>query len=70
MPPKRWIQNTHLKKGALRLLAERENAIDADGKISLKWLHEKTRSNDPTTRKRAVLALTLRRFHNKRRHSN
>jgi hypothetical protein len=55
---KKWIQDAHLKKGALR------NTLKVkDGeKIPLSKLKKAEHSTNPTTKKRAVLAESFRKM--------
>lgn len=57
-----WIQSAIRNKGALR----KSLGVKAGRKISDKQLQRALHSKNPTTRKRAVLARTLRKI-NKRR---
>lgn len=53
-----WIEDAHLKQGALR-----EKTHTADGKdISAKRLHSAAHSKNDTTRKQAELAETLKKL--------
>lgn len=70
MPPKNWIKRAIKRPGKLRALAEKENAIGSDGKISLKWLHKQSHSSNLETKRMADLALTLRKLRKKRSYSN
>ena len=54
-----WIQNAIKNPGALRRTAK----VKADKNISMKQLNKLTKSKNPTTRRRANLAKTLRSFH-------
>ena len=57
----KWIQHAIKKKGALR----RELGIPPQHKIPRKLLEKAARSPNKTLKRRAVLALTLRKFHPK-----
>jgi len=46
----------------MRALAKKEGALNPDGTIKRSWLLEKAKSKNPTTRRRALLALTLRKL--------
>ncbi len=59
---KRWIQATHLRKGALR----RQLGIPAGEKIPLSLLHEASHAPGKLGH-RARLALTLRKIGRKRK---
>ena len=55
---KKWIQNIHMKKDALR-----DTTKTPKGKnITKKALDKASKSSNPTTRKRAALAKTFRSF--------
>ena len=54
-----WIQNAIKNPGALRRTAK----VKADKNISMKQLNKLAKSKNPTTRRRANLAKTLRSFH-------
>jgi hypothetical protein len=58
---KNWIKSAVQNKGALR----EELGTPAGKKISTSKLKEAEKSKNPTTRKRAVLAETLKKFHKK-----
>ena len=58
----RWIQKATAKnKGALR----RQAGVKKGEKIPAKKLNKLAKSKNPTTRKRANLAKTLRKMHKK-----
>lgn len=57
----KWIQESNLKKGALRATAKREGAITKDGTISITWLRKKAKGKGKTAN-RARLALKFRGF--------
>jgi hypothetical protein len=57
----KWIQKAIKKKGALH----RALGVPAKEKIPLDLLKEATHSKNKTLKKRATLALTLRKFHPK-----
>jgi len=63
---KKWIQKSIKHKGALRKLAEKENAITKRGTISLTWLRRQSRRKD-IIGKRAKLALRLIEYNKKHR---
>ena len=52
----KWIQKMHMKKGALH----KELDVPAGKKIPAKKLEAATHSKNPTERKRAILAKTLK----------
>jgi hypothetical protein len=54
-----WIKNAIKNPGALRKTAK----IKKDKNISVKQLNKLSKSKNPTTRRRANLAKTLRSFH-------
>ncbi len=54
----KWIQKANMKKGALK----KELGVPADKKIPEKKLNKAEKSSNPTERKRAVLAKTLKSF--------
>ena len=54
-----WISNAIQHKGSLRKTAK----VKADKNISMKQLNKLAKSKNPTTRRRANLAKTLRSFH-------
>ena len=56
---KNWIQGMHMKKGALH----QEMGIPADKKIPQSALQKAMHSANPTERKRASLAETLKKMH-------
>jgi len=60
---KPWIKNAIKKKGALRKTLKKKKGK----KITLKDLAKAKKSKNPTTRRRAALAMTLRKF-NKKQH--
>jgi len=60
---KNWIQKAIKKPGALR----RSLKIKEDKKITSKQLDKASKSKNPTTQKRAVLAKTLRKISRNRR---
>lgn len=53
---KKWIQGMHMKKGALR----KELGVKGDKTIPTKKLEKATHSSNPTLKKRAILAKTLK----------
>lgn len=57
----KWIQNMHMKKGALH----KEMGVPAGKKIPAAKLEKATHSKNPTLKKRAVLAETLKKMHHK-----
>lgn len=59
MAKEKWIQGMHMKKGALRKSLD----VKAGEKIPASKLKKAEHSKNPTTRKRAVLAETLRKMH-------
>lgn len=59
----KWISGAIKKKGALH----KELGVPADKKIPVKKLEKATHSKNPTLKRRAVLAETLRSFKNKRK---
>jgi len=56
---KMFIQEMHMKKGALH----KQLHVPQDKKIPAGKLEKATHSSNPTLRKRAVLAETLKGFH-------
>ncbi|MEA3400819.1 MAG: hypothetical protein U9R79_06170 [Armatimonadota bacterium] len=60
----KWIAGAIKRPGALTEKAKAAGAITEDGTISVEWLKEKCYGEDvePTTKKQACLALTLRGF--------
>ena len=56
---KKWIQKMHMKKGALH----KELGVPEGKKIPAKKLEKAEHSKNPTERRRAVLAKTLKGFH-------
>lgn len=56
---KKFIQKMHMKKGALH----RQLGVPQDKKIPEAKLERAEHSKNPTLRKRAVLAETLKSFH-------
>lgn len=58
---KKWIQEIGMKKGALR----KELGVKEGKKIPEKMLKKAEHSKNPTERKRAVLAETLKKMHKK-----
>lgn len=56
---KKWIQAMHMKKGALH----EELGVPKGKKIPAKKLEKAAHSKNPTERKRAVLAKTLKKLH-------
>lgn len=56
---KKWIQNMHMKKGALH----EELHVPEGKKIPATKLKKAEHSKNPTLRKRAALAETLKSFH-------
>lgn len=56
-----WIQKAIKNPGALRRTAK----VKGDKTISVKKLNQLAKSKNPTTRRRAILAKTLRSFHKK-----
>ena len=56
---KKWIQDMHMKKGALR----KELHVKEGEKIPEKKLEKAEHSKNPVTKKRAVLAETLKKMH-------
>jgi hypothetical protein len=63
--PKKWIQEAIGKPGAFRA----ELNIPKGKKIPKKVLKKATRSKNPTTRRRANLAITLGKLRKKKRRS-
>jgi hypothetical protein len=61
MGDKKFIQKMHMKKGALH----KELNVPQGKKIPEKKLEKATHSKNPTERKRAVLAETLKKMHKK-----
>jgi hypothetical protein len=59
--PKKFIQAMHMKKGALR----EELHVPEGKKIPAKKLAKAAHSKNPTLKKRAVLANTLKRLRSK-----
>lgn len=59
----KWIDGAIKNKGALH----KELGVSADKKIPAKKLEKATHSKNPTLKRRAVLAETLRSFKNKRK---
>lgn len=60
--PAKWIQKMHMKKGALH----EQLGVPAGKKISEKKLKKAEHSKNPTERKRAVLAETLKGLRKKK----
>lgn len=58
MKTKKWIQKANIKKGALR----KELGVPEGKKIPEKKLNKALKSKNPTLRKRAVLAKTLKKI--------
>jgi hypothetical protein len=58
---KKWIQEMHMKKGALH----KELGVKEGKKIPEKKLKKAEHSKNPTTKKRAVLAETLKKVSKK-----
>lgn len=56
---KKWIQAMHMKKGALH----KDLGVPAGKKIPASKLKKAEHSKNPTTRKRANLAETLKKMH-------
>lgn len=56
---KKWIQDMHMKKGALH----KELDVPAGKKIPKSKIKKAEHSKNPTLKKRAVLAETLSKFH-------
>jgi hypothetical protein len=56
---KKWIQEMHMKKGALH----KELDVPEGKKIPAKKLKKAEHSKSPKLRKRAVLAETLKKLH-------
>lgn len=56
-----WISKMHIKKGALK----KSLGVSKDEKISEKKLKKAEHSKNPKTRKRAILAETLKSFKKK-----
>ena len=54
-----WIENMHMKKGALH----RELNVPEGKKIPQKKIEKAENSKNPTERKRAMLAETLKNMH-------
>lgn len=70
MASRYWIQEAIEKPGALRSYVKRrfsKRGFTDKGTIKVSILYKLKRSKNPTIRKRASLALTLRRM-NKKRH--
>jgi len=59
MAKEKWIQKMHMKKGALH----EELGVKKGEKIPEKKLEKATHSKNPTERKRANLAKTLKKMH-------
>lgn len=59
----KWIDGAIKNKGALH----KELGVAADKKIPAKKLEKATHSENPTLKRRAVLAETLKSFKNKRK---
>jgi hypothetical protein len=59
----KWIQKAHIKKNALH----KDLGVKAGKKIPEKKLKAAEHSKNPTTRKRAILAETLKKMHHKGR---
>ena len=58
---KKWIQDMHMKKGALH----QELHVKEGKKISASKLKKAEHSKNPTEAKRARLAVTLKKMHHK-----
>ena len=54
-----WIEKMNMKEGALH----KSLGVSTGSKIPSKKLTSATHSENPTTKKRAVLAKTLAKFH-------
>ena len=61
--PGQWIQSAIKKPGALR----KSLKVKAGEKIPVKKLKKAEKSKNPTTRKRAALAMTLRKLNRKKK---
>jgi len=59
---KKWIQKMHMKKGALH----KNLGVKEGEKIPEKKLKKAEHSKNPTIRKRANLAETLKKMHHKK----
>ena len=59
-----WIAGATKNKGALRIKAKKEKAINKNGKISKQFLKDKSKGNTKLA-KQARLALTLAKFNKK-----
>jgi hypothetical protein len=59
---KQWLQGAHLKKGALK----KELGIPTTGKIPAKRLEAAEHSKNPVLKKRAILAVTLKKMSSKK----
>lgn len=62
MAKEKWIQRAIKNPGALTALAKKEGAITKQGTIDVDWLKEKAKKGKGVVKKRAVLALTLRKL--------
>ncbi len=60
-----WIQNAIKKPGSFTAMAKKAGGIGKSGKIKESFIKKAEKSKNPTTRKRAQLAETLRKI-NKR----
>ncbi len=56
---KKWIQSMDMQPGALH----KQMGIPEGQKIPIEKLHEAMHSDNPLLRKRAALAMTLRKMH-------
>lgn len=59
---RKWIQDTHMEKGALHEAL----SIPQDKKIPMKAINKATHSQNPTLKKEAVLAKTLKKISSNR----
>lgn len=66
-PNDKWMQGAtaDMKKGALRSTAKREGLVKGKEKLSGTDLNKLAKSENPTTRKRAVLAKTFAKARSK-----
>lgn len=62
MPKKPWIKGAIKNPGSLRKTAKREGLIKGNQTLSSSDLSKLSKSKNPTTRKRASLAKTLKKM--------
>lgn len=59
----KWIQNMHMKKGALTKTAKKEGGVKKEGGLKGSFLKKAASGHfGETTKKRAIMAETMRKF--------